>query len=380
MKQEKVTPVKKKQKEAEPAEGSAAEELAEDEDIETVQPEPEAKAKAAPKPKAAPKAKPGNEEELPAPGQKAWKDVHAQCQKLAKAGDNKLRSAWEKAKEAGTQKAKREFYYNVFLLDPAVSKKAVHKVSLERLQETEKVKKGWLTKFQIGTLQGANPNDPNFATLCDLAVKGLEERPHEVQAWADEGICQYKVSKEMMKEEVKTKESTTEARQHVEELDAGDFQQAERALMVQPETRQLTLGSKKKGQPEEPKALENTKPSVVEEYKDAYKSLKKAVGQLSISLDKASLLQASLKSATQTPQLGQSCLELEQLVKDYTKKKGDWQAKLGSFKETLEESEGDGKKFVLKMNTLKKQCDEDCKSLQKAVGPHKMWAKNHGLV
>ena len=35
MKQEKVTPVKKKQKEAEPAEGSAAEELAEDEDIET---------------------------------------------------------------------------------------------------------------------------------------------------------------------------------------------------------------------------------------------------------------------------------------------------------------------------------------------------------
>ena len=58
-------------------------------------------------------------EELPAPGKDAWKDVHAQRTKLAKQGDNRLRSAWEKAKEAGTQKAKREFYYNVFLLDPS---------------------------------------------------------------------------------------------------------------------------------------------------------------------------------------------------------------------------------------------------------------------
>ena len=43
-------------------------------------------------------------EELIAPGKEAWKDVHAQCTRLAKQGDNRLRSAWDKAKEAGHPK------------------------------------------------------------------------------------------------------------------------------------------------------------------------------------------------------------------------------------------------------------------------------------
>ena len=53
--------------------------------------------------------------------------------KLQKQGKGALRNAWEKAKQEGSQQAKRDFYYNVFLLDPAVSKKEVHKESLERL-------------------------------------------------------------------------------------------------------------------------------------------------------------------------------------------------------------------------------------------------------
>ena len=88
--------------------------------------------------------------------------MHAQCQRLAKAGDSRLRTAWEKASKEGGQKAKREFYYNVFLLDPNVSKKSVHKESLERLQEVSTVTSGWMTKFQIAKLQGADPQDPDF--------------------------------------------------------------------------------------------------------------------------------------------------------------------------------------------------------------------------
>jgi hypothetical protein len=46
-----------------------------------------------------------------------WDDVHTQVMELSKSGDNKLRNAWEKAKKKGTQQAKRDFYYNIFLLD-----------------------------------------------------------------------------------------------------------------------------------------------------------------------------------------------------------------------------------------------------------------------
>eukprot|EP00435_Cladocopium_sp_Y103_P037955 s3731_g10.t1 len=209
-------------------------------------PAPKAKAAAA-------KTMPKPGEELPAPGKEAWKDVHAQCTKLAKQGDNRLRSAWEKAKEAGTQKAKKEFYYNVFLLDPSVAKKAIHKESLERLKEKETVARGWLTKYQIAKLQGADPQDPEFPLLADLAVEGLEERQHEVSAWASKGMKQHRVCKEMMSESTREKESLTKAKQEVDELSQEDFQRAEQALMAVPETRQISIGGKRK--PQEQKAL-----------------------------------------------------------------------------------------------------------------------------
>lgn len=120
----------------------------------------------------------------------------------------KLRNAWEKAKKKGTQQAKRDFCYNIFLLDsnergkkvhfiggkeraealrllPTASPTPigwVHKTSLEKLQETEKSLYGWMTSFQIAKLQGAYPKDPNFTELEKAAVQGLESRPHEVKA------------------------------------------------------------------------------------------------------------------------------------------------------------------------------------------------------
>jgi len=75
--------------------------------------------------------------------------------KLARDGKPALRNAWEKASQAGGQQAKREFYYNVFLLDPAVSHKAVHKESLERLQEKE-------TAYQIGVFARSRPTEPRL--------------------------------------------------------------------------------------------------------------------------------------------------------------------------------------------------------------------------
>ena len=306
--------------------------------------------------------------------------MHAQCQRLAKAGDSRLRTAWEKASKEGGQKAKREFYYNVFLLDPNVSKKSVHKESLERLQEVSTVTSGWMTKFQIAKLQGADPQDPDFQNLADLAVEGLEERPHEISAWAAKGIKQYKATKEMGTNLVKVRESTTSAKQEVDDMAQEEFAQAEQALMVQPETKQVVLGSRR-GKPEEKKAEEV---GLAEEYSQAYKSLKRAVAALSSALDKASLLKESLsKAKSQSPQQQNSTNNLKQLVSDFTDTKAKWQSQLAPLSETLltpEDKPEEGQAEIAKVAEMKVKCDEDTKSLQKAVGPHKLWAKNQGLI
>eukprot|EP00435_Cladocopium_sp_Y103_P009773 s119_g2.t1 len=299
---------------------------------------------------------------------------------MAKAGDTRLRSAWEKARDTGGQKAKRDFYYSVFLLDPNVSKKSVHKESLERLKEVSKVTSAWLTKFQIAKLQGADPQDPEFSTLADSAVDGLEERPHEVSAWAAKGIKQCKATKEMGVDLVKVRESCARAKQEVDEMNQEEFAQAEQALIAQPETKQVVLGSRR-NKPEERKAEEI---GMAEEYSLAYKSLKRGVSALSTALDKASLLKECLsKAKNQSAQQKNSCKELEQLVLDFTQAKAKWQSELAPLNEALtteEDKPEEGKAEITKVLELRLKCEEDTKSLQKAVGPHKVWAKNQGLI
>eukprot|EP00438_Fugacium_kawagutii_P023956 Skav232718 [mRNA] locus=scaffold4051:112161:115811:- [translate_table: standard] len=319
--------------------------------------------------------------ELPPPGKEAWKDVHAQLNKLAKAGDTRLRSAWEKANQAGGQKAKRDFYYNVFLLDPQVAKKSVHKQSLERLQEKDLVSRSWLTKFQVAKLQGADPQDPQFAMLADLAVQGLEERPHEVPAWAEKGIKQYRCTKEMGQELVKIRESRTTASQEVDQMNNEEFLQAEQALQAVPETRQVVLGSKR-GQPKPEEGNPKTE-ELPEEYTAAHKSLKRAVAALSSALDRASLLKESLSQATSSPQQQNSCRELEQVVTQFTSTKAGWQQQLAGLSESLttaQDKPEEGKQEIENVLKLKASCEEDSKKLSKAVAPHKLWAKNQGLI
>eukprot|EP00435_Cladocopium_sp_Y103_P006436 s3841_g2.t1 len=256
--------------------------------------------------------------------------------KQAKAGDSKLRNAWEKAKAEGSQQAKRDFYYHVFLLDPNVSKKECHKTSLERLQETEKSLKGWMTSFQIAKLQGADPQDPRY---------------HEVKAWADMGTKQYRVAKQMATEEARVRESTTAAHQSVSDLDTAEFQQVERALMAKPAERQVLLGSKK-SKPEKATAQTMEEepekaPETAEEYKEAYK--------------------------------GASCTELESLEKGYSKSKSDLLKELSMFKDTLDQPKK-GSELIQQLLDKKKACEDEIKSLNKAVNSHKLWAKNAKLI
>ena len=320
---------------------------------------------------------------LPPPGKDVWKDVHTQVMKLAKEGKPGLRNAWEKASQAGSQQAKREFYYHVFLLDPAVSKKAVHKESLERLQEKETTTKGWMTAYQVGVLQGADPADPDFKDLCLAACEGLKERPHEVEKWAAKGVKQYYAEKELNTEQTKVKESTTRASQHVEDLETEDFQHVEETLSVKPEKRQFMLGGKKSVKAVEESEKAEEKENEEQKYKDALKAAKKALASLGSAVDKSSFLlkqtQAKKPEMASNAQLQSSIEQLEEVESRNLKLKNDRLAELSSYKNELEKPEM-AEKHLEGLADLKKACEEGTKAVQKDMAPHKLWAKNAGIA
>ena len=190
-----------------------------------------------------------------------------------------------------------------------------------------------------------------------------------MKAWADMGVKQYKVRKEMATEESRTRESTTAAPQTVGDLDTAEFQQVEKALMAKPEERQVLLGSKK-NKPEKATAEameeEPEKAATAEEYKEAYKGLKKAINGLSSSLDKLKLLVQACQNAKEqqpSPQLEASCTELESLEKGYNKTKSDLLKDLSMFKDTLDQPEK-GSALIQQLLDKKKACDDEIKSLK----------------
>ena len=125
-----------------------------------------AKAKAA-----AAKAKPG-EGCLPSPGTAAWKDVSYQLQQMEKKGDTRLKKSFNACQ---SQQAKRKWYYNIFLLDPAISKKEVHKISLEKASFEITTSRGWITKWKVGELEGANLGKGGGSSSHALPAEPTEE-------------------------------------------------------------------------------------------------------------------------------------------------------------------------------------------------------------
>ena len=272
----------------------------------------------------------------------------------------------------------------MFLLDPAVSKKAVHKESLERLQEKETTTKRRMTAYQVGVLQGADPADPDFKDLCQAACEGLKERPHEVEKWAAKGVKQYYAEKELNTEQTKVKESTTKASQHVEDLATEDFQRFEEALSVKPEKRQFMLGGKRPGKAvEEPEKAAGEEETGEQKYKEALKAAKKALASLGSAVDKSSFLlkqmQAKKPEMASNAQLQSSIDQLEEVESRNLKLKNARLADLSSYKNELEKREM-AEKHLQSLADLKKTCEEGTKAVQKDMAPHKLWAKNAGIA
>ena len=313
-----------------------------------------------------------DQSKLPAPSKAAWNDVGYTLKKLAKAGKTELPEAWKKAQASG-QQGKREFYYNVFLLDPEQSTKAVHKESLEKLTVESTTVKGWM---EIGKLQGADPSLKNFEALCDSACEGLPERDHENPAWAKQDIKQYWFEKEKPIEEKRSNESSTRAKQQVS-LENEDFQRAEKALQVDQTNSQVMLGRKAAPKPVADKP-ERAKEEPEEAYKKGLVSLQKAVKGFNGTIDKMQVLKSALEKkrfSDSSLQLKATAEELVQVLQKAEEDKSGFSSKLATFGPQLEKEDQ-----LEELEAVKKEVEETSRSLNKAVGPHKLWAKNQGLI
>ena len=322
------------------------------------------------------KAKP-EKADLPPPPKAAWSDMAYQLKKLKNSGKGgEMLKAWDEAQAKG-QLAKRQFYYNVFLLDANASKKEIHKSSLERLTDESTKLKGWVTKWEVGKLHGADPAMPNFEALCDAACEGLKSRDHEVEAWAKLGIQQYYLEKRMMDKEKHSNESLTQAKQQVEVEEQEDFERVERALMADPTTNQVVLGKKNKPV----KALELDKKPEPEKADEAWKKcvedFSKPVKALSAAKDKLVLLKKSLEKAAPSSQLTATLEELNSLELKMEEKKLHW---MDARSALPAQAPDDFSQQMAKVKADKQACEDDLKGLNKAICPHKMWAKNAGLI
>lgn len=328
----------------------------------------------------------GKQQSYPAPSKEAWKDMRYQLQSLSKAGKAAhLHTRWAQQK---TQSEKRTFYYEVFLLDPAVSTKEVHKESLQKQSELERRVEGWMTEWEVGKLEGADPTLPNFESLCKAAVVGLASRDHEVEAWAREGVKQYWYSKELHKETQRKKSSQTKTKETVGQLEDEPFRQVEEALKVQEQPKQLMLGSSRKapltdGQPAEggkDGQQGEAKPEEGEQYKKAVQGLKKAVNAYSSASNKVTTMLASLGEASvevqADPQYAVSKSALAELETSSSKERVHWNKALASYPASLQEK-GREELKVEELQLAKSGCEKALKELNKALAPTKVWAANN---
>ena len=189
-----------------------------------------------------------------------------------------MKELFNAAKEKGTQ-GKREFYYNVFLLDPD----EIHKSSQQVTSSKSSLAKGWMTVSQHAIMLGVDRQDPDFKQLAEAACEGLPMRDHEHKALAKLGLKQVYAEVRLLDEDTDERRSTTEACQRLqdEDMTAEQFERVENALRVAPEAKQFMLGTKGVKSAKTAGALPDKEEEEPEKAEDAYK---KYYGRLTGSL------------------------------------------------------------------------------------------------
>ena len=232
-------------------------------------------------------------------------------------------------------------------------------------------------KYQCQTLAKKGKSHLQKAWQEAQAVKGLPERSHENEAWAEAGVKQYYFEKEVSHLEKLSHESLTKASQQVggEALNDQDFERVEAHLQVTGPPQRMLLGSaSSSAKGGSLKSLEKAYAEHLEKCKHLEEECNKALGKLE-SLTEAFKLE---NGKNPTAQLEASKTKLESLQESFSKKKEGYQQRILVYPEKAETPVNDAD--VKKLEELKKEMEAELKSLKKAMGPHKMWASNNKIT
>ena len=175
---------------------------------------------------------------LPKIPQKEAKLMSQRLKALKEKGKPELKEQYSLCK---TQQEKRDFFYNVYMLDPEVSSKKVRKQDSDKQKEQVSTMEGWWTKEQIAKDKGILPHMDNYKALTDASVAGLQERPHEDEQLAKLGVMQYEYTF-VEKKTKHSREQELQLQEHVDDVGIEDFNAMRLALSGGP--KQKTISSK----------------------------------------------------------------------------------------------------------------------------------------
>lgn len=334
--------------------------------------------KAEPKSPAAPKASTAPKD-LPRIPQSEAKKMHQKLKTLKQKGDSSLADKYDKC---ASQAEKRNFYYNVYMLDPSVSAKAVLKKDIDMQGTVTTEQEGWWTQDQICGHKGVLPHNPAYKELAVAAVAGLEERPHEDPELAKLGLKQYKFC--VVEHKAKSKKMQgLELKESVAEVDTDDFHAMR--LAVSGGTKQVMIGTKKdkealkdREKDKDAESEQGEEEPLADQYKTAYKKAKAALNSLSSELSGLEVVEGKLAEVEGHDKMKVAYKEqLEASMELLQDAKQDALKRFKAFPGKADSEDGaKTEKDLEKVKELTEKCVAELKKVKKATSAIKKWVEN----
>lgn len=161
-----------------------------------------------------------------------------QVDRLAKKGKPELKQAWQKAKEGGKPSG-------IFVIMRSCSARMwlQEKDSVQEETQSTSLKKGWMTMYTYGRLQGLDPQQEDFQEMCLVACEGLPTRE-----LAKAGVKQVYAEVQGLDTEQQSHKGLVKAKQEItgEDVAAETFESVEDAVKVTRVAGQIVLGGHQK--------------------------------------------------------------------------------------------------------------------------------------
>ena len=322
-----------------------------------------------------PKASRGN---LPSIPKDEAKKMNYKVKALAAKGDTQL---LEKLQSCKSQMEKRDFFYNIYMLDPKVSEKKVKKRDVEEDIERVTEKEGWWTAEVIAEWKGIKPGCSNYEAKVQAAVEGLPERKHKDKALAKLGVMEYEYTHIDQDRQVK-KAKLLELDEEVADVGQEDFNSMRAALHKG--SGQKMISNKASGsQPNKPKAGLNKAQEVdvevevdwVQNYKDQYKKCKGLLSSVAAEIHSLEVQKGKVAAMPDTEEMkGPLERQLGALSTELQQKKRDFLQKQLNLPKEVPKDQAEAKSKDL--NSFCESMQEYMKQFRKEFAKHKKFVEN----